>query len=285
MPLWRQVEEETSRHRRRGPDARRERVRGQWWARYGIFHDVDGPRVRMGMVWIVLVAVAVALRVTGVTVLFTLACALAGYQVAQVWRKRKIEADPWVAAAGAGLLVIAGAVDVVWVGVAALAVVVAAGAVAYLSATRNTSAVTGATYTLLAALPVGLVGASVATCLRYDEIGAAAVLVAFALAYDVGDFVVGSGASSPYEGPVAGWLAIAAVATVVVVLRVPPFRGAPAWAFAILAAAACPLGQIAGSAILPSARAKASALRRLDTLLVLAPAFTVAVGLFVQTHH
>lgn len=238
----------------------------------------------MGVVWIVLVAVALALRVTGVTVLFTLACALAAYQVAHVWTKREIEADQWVAAAGAGLMVIAGAVDVVWIGAAALAVVVAAVAVAYISATRNTSVATNAAYTVLAAIPVGLAGASVATCLRYDEIGAAAVLVAFALAYDVGDFVVGSGASNPYEGPVAGWLAIAAVATVVVVLNVPPFRGAPAWGFAILAAAACPIGQIAGSAILPSARAKASALRRLDTLLVLAPAFTFAVGLFVQTH-
>jgi hypothetical protein len=52
--------------------------------------------------------------------------------------------------------------------------------------------------------------------------------------------------------------------------------------FGGFAAFCCPLGQIAASAILPSADARAPALRRLDSLLLLGPAWALLVGLLLQ---
>jgi len=52
-----------------------------------------------------------------------------------------------------------------------------------------------------------------------------------------------------------------------------------AFAFGALAAVLCPAGQLVASAVLPSAGAPASALRRIDSLLLLAPAWAYVVGL------
>jgi hypothetical protein len=69
----------------------------------------------------------------------------------------------------------------------------------------------------------------------------------------------------------------------VAVLQVPPFDGEAAFTFAALAAVACPLGQLLASALLPAADAKAPALRRLDSLLLLAPVWCWTVGLFMDS--
>ena len=60
---------------------------------------------------------------------------------------------------------------------------------------------------------------------------------------------------------------------------VEPFDAAGVGLLAF-AAVACPLGQIVASAALPGAGAHAPALRRLDTLLVLAPVGAAAAGVF-----
>ena len=67
-----------------------------------------------------------------------------------------------------------------------------------------------------------------------------------------------------------------------VVTGVPPFRGADVWTFALLAALACPAGQFLASAMLPNASVRAPALRRLDSLLIVAPAWAGLVGLYLQ---
>jgi len=66
------------------------------------------------------------------------------------------------------------------------------------------------------------------------------------------------------------------------VLRVPPFDGTPVFAFAALAAVLCPAGQLAASAILPAADAHAPSVRRIDSLLILAPVWVWTVGLFID---
>jgi hypothetical protein len=52
--------------------------------------------------------------------------------------------------------------------------------------------------------------------------------------------------------------------------------------FGGFAALLCPLGQIAASAVLPRAEVRAPALRRLDSLLLLGPAWPILVGLLLQ---
>ena len=79
-----------------------------------------------------------------------------------------------------------------------------------------------------------------------------------------------------------GIVTIGVVAMAVALLRVPPFDGVPAYTFAAFAAVGCPLGQLAASAILPAADAHAPSVRRLDSLLLLAPVWVWAVGVFMQ---
>ncbi|HEX7133971.1 MAG TPA: hypothetical protein VF228_15450, partial [Iamia sp.] len=69
----------------------------------------------------------------------------------------------------------------------------------------------------------------------------------------------------------------------IAVLGIPPFEGTPVYTFAAIAAVVCPLGQLAASAILPAADAHAPTVRRLDTLLLLAPIWYLAVDIFMAS--
>ena len=135
--------------------------------------------------------------------------------------------------------------------------------------------------TLQCALPPGFAAAGVVLTLRL-EIGAAVTLVLLVAAYEVGDYLVGSGAASSLEGPIAGIVAIAAMCFILAVLRVPPFDGGAVFVFGGFAALGCPLGQVTASALLPRVDARAPALRRLDSLLLLGPAWPFLVGLLLQ---
>lgn len=154
-------------------------------------------------------------------------------------------------------------------------------ATAALAERRELSLLAAAGHTVFAAGACGGAAASLVLLADY-EIGAVIILLAFLMVYDASDFVVGSGASNGVEGPVAGALAIAAVALFVAVTEVPPFRGVDVWSFAMLAAVACPAGQIVASAMLPRADAHAPALRRLDSALVVGPAWAGLIGLYLQ---
>jgi hypothetical protein len=103
-------------------------------------------------------------------------------------------------------------------------------------------------------------------------------LVVIVAAYEVGDFLVGSGASNPYEGPVAGATAIVVVTFAITALGLKPFVFPGSFALAALAAVLCPAGQLTASLILPKVDAPASALRRIDSILLLAPVWAVAVS-------
>ncbi|MGH9192573.1 MAG: hypothetical protein ACRDZ0_08905, partial [Acidimicrobiales bacterium] len=85
--------------------------------------------------------------------------------------------------------------------------------------------------------------------------------------------------SNPFEGPLAGITTALHNGFPLAVLLVNPFDdvGAPLLGFA---AAACPLGQVAASGLLPDAGASAPALRRIDTLLVLGPLWAAASAAF-----
>jgi hypothetical protein len=130
---------------------------------------------------------------------------------------------------------------------------------------------------LLAIVPA--VGAASMVLVRGDSRASAVVLFLLASAYEMGDFVVGSGASNPVEGPLAGITTTLLVGVPLALLLVNPFDDAGAWLLGF-AAAACPFGQIVGSALLPDAAASAPALRRIDTLLVLGPLWAAAAAAF-----
>jgi hypothetical protein len=102
-----------------------------------------------------------------------------------------------------------------------------------------------------------------------------------ASAYETGDYIVGSGASNPYEGPVAGATAIVVVTFAVTALGVRPLTFPGSFALGAGACVLCPIGQLLASVVLPSVTSPASALRRLDSLLVLGPAWALVIGWLV----
>src|SRR5258708_21569649 len=94
---------------------------------------------------------------------------------------------------------------------------------------------------------------------------------------EIGDCLVGAGVRNPYEGPVAGATAIVVVTFAITVIGLKPFVFPGSFALAALAAVLCPMGQLTASVILPKVDAPASALRRMDSMLLLAPAWALAV--------
>ena len=100
-------------------------------------------------------------------------------------------------------------------------------------------------------------------------------------AYETGDFIVGSGSSGSVEGPVAGGAAVVVTALAVAALGFPPFGMGEAVVFGVIVAPLAFAGQLAGSLVLPHARAFAPALRRVDSLLLAAPVWYVGIDVLV----
>ena len=253
-------------------------------ARYAIVYDVAGPRVLLGVGWAILVAISLVYppgRPGVPAALFAAAAAWAAYQTRMAWRAQRPEGNQWVAAAGAGALPLAAAfLGSQGLGVALLAFVALALVAELIDGGRTRATVAVAGHVVTCGVWVGLASASVVLTLRY-EIGAVITLLVLVAVYEASDYIVGSGASNLIEGPLAGIISIAVVIAIVAFLRVPPFRGVDALAFGGLAAIGCPLGQLVGSALLPIPAAPAPALRRLDSLLVLAPVWAWQVGLLL----
>jgi len=132
---------------------------------------------------------------------------------------------------------------------------------------------------ILALAVVPAVAAACVVLVRKESVIAAVVLIVLASAYEVGDYIVGSGASNPVEGPLAGVTTATLVALPLTIILVEPYNDAGT-ALLAFTALACPLGQVVASALLPGAGAHAPALRRIDTLLVLAPLWAAAAGAF-----
>ena len=77
---------------------------------------------------------------------------------------------------------------------------------------------------------------------------------------------------------------MSAIVVMTFIVSTTPFSAlsfGEAWFFGGVVAVGAPLGQLLASALLPAAAAPASALRRLDSLLLVAPAWCWGVGLVV----
>src|SRR3954451_23768001 len=77
--------------------------------RLAVVYDIDGPRVRLGMLWFVAEVAALVTGFLGLVVLFACAAAAAATQSAQCWRRKGQHPDRFVAGTGAAALVGAGA--------------------------------------------------------------------------------------------------------------------------------------------------------------------------------
>jgi hypothetical protein len=243
--------------------------------RLAVVYDIDAPHVRLGMAWFLLVLVALAFGTYVLAVVYAATAALAGYQAARCWRQRRPNRpDPLLAAGTAAILPLAAAVST---GALGLAILVAVGLTVVRSGVDLRSAIPNASRTLQCGLWVGGAAAAMVCTHRYEPFAAVALLLA-ASAYETGDYLVGSGARNAWEGPLAGAVAVFVVQFAVSAVGLPPFEVDNGLLFAVIAAVLCPLGQLFGSLVLPTAAAPASAVRRLDSLLLLAPIWAVAAG-------
>lgn len=253
--------------------------------RLAVSYDLEGPRVRLGIAWFVLVFAALAVgRMLGdlplVGLVYALVAAAAALQIVDAWTGDRPVVLRTAAGGIAAVVGLSASFGAAALGGALLGAVVVGVAVGVVQVLRRRPVLPATALVLQASLPTGLVAASVVLTMRY-EIGALVILLAMVMAFDTGDFIIGSGAGSLFEGPVAGALMIILVAAVVAVIEAPPFHGALVWVFALGAIVLCPLGQVAASWLLPDATTRASALRRLDSLLVLGPLWAFGAGLVV----
>lgn len=249
--------------------------------RFAVPHFTDGPKITLGVAWFVAMAFGIVRFWPLAAVLAGSVAAVAGLQSANAWRRRTI-VDHRVSAAVAGVVGYAGAARTLGLGLAVLfAVIVCAvwvvvgldlrrppASLRALSPTGRLAVLTGVAVTT--SIPVGLAAGAIVALARREP-WAALALLALVSAYEVGDFLVGSGSANAVEGPIAGIVSLAVVGFALRLVQPDPFDAATAVLFSAVAAVACPLGQVVGSAILPHGSEWAPALRRLDSYLVVAP--------------
>jgi hypothetical protein len=166
-------------------------------------------------------------------------------------------------------------------GVGVLLLAVAAVGLAAQEVGVGPGALARASLVLQTALPTAVAGGCL-VLLADVEPWAALALVLLTSAYETGDYLIGSGALNAVEGPLAGGVAVLVVTLAVAALGFPPFGLGQAVVFGLLVGPGAFAGQILASAILPHSRAFAPALRRVDSLLIVAPLWYVGVDLLVR---
>lgn len=278
-PVRQEVDEEQARSKRgRASAARRPRRPAR--RRYAVVYDTRGPKVRLGLAWFILAAGALAAGPLATAVVYGVAAAVAAAQIARCWVKRRLRPNDAVAAGTAGLMGAGACLGAGGSGIALLAGVVMAYLVAAGDTKSPNAALTDAGWTIQCALPTGVVAMSMVLLARLDQ-GSAIALLLLVSAYETGDYLIGTGARNPYEGPAAGASAIVVITFIVSTLPISALDFGQAWLFGGLVLLLAPLGQLLASAVLPSNKAPASALRRLDSLLLAAPVWCFGVGLVV----
>jgi hypothetical protein len=109
------------------------------------------------------------------------------------------------------------------------------------------------------------------------------VLIGMICAYDSAAYLIGTGANNPWEGPIAGVASIGGLTLLVAAVLFAPFRGNSPWILGGVAGVLAPLGPVVGRRLTPTREVRLPALRRLDSLLLLGPAW--AIGVAVLLHH
>lgn len=254
--------------------------------RYSVRHDLQGPRLRFGFLWFAVLLLSLLGGTLGVAVLFSLVGSVTALQVGGAWRAKHSPVNQVLAAVVAGLAPFASYGSNRWSGLLLLAFAVLAlvlGTAAGVDPRKVTKdSIVGnwkaAGATLRSGFFVALVGIAVVQIHRVDSL-MLLFLLAAACVYDSGDYLCGAGYRNRIVGPVAGSFGVLVVTMSMTAIRLDPLSGAQVWFFGVAFAVLCPLGQLFGSWILPSARTSVPGLRRLDAWLLSAPFFWIGLSL------
>jgi hypothetical protein len=236
--------------------------------------DVDGPKVRLGLLWAAVTFVAAVGGPFLLALVFAAVALGAAGQSTRTWRRTERPPYKPVAIGGATLCALAGAAG-------PPAVVAAAVVAAVAAVTAQQLRFGGRDWDAKATTAIAvLVGAGAAApAVVVDQLGVIPGLAFLATVHaaDAGGFLVGSGARTRWEGPLAGAASAAAVSVLVAAVLVPPFRGASPWLLGAVVALGAPAGAMVATALLGPRRDEAPvpALRRLDAYLVTGPVWAL----------
>ncbi len=264
--------------------ARQAKLQERSGSRWRVHYDVDGPRVRLGILWFVGAVIAFAAGIVGITLYFGVAFAAASSHTLRTWRSRGHDVDPTVALGSTAVVVALAGFGPRLMGLGLLALAGMAIAVSLQSGADESGpriAMGKVGLVLQCTLPTALAGGSV-VLLADREIWAAVAIVFLASAYEAGDYLVGSGAANSVEGPLAGAAAVLVASMAIAAGGFPPFDIGEAMLFGLAVAPLALAGQYLATAMLPHARAFAPALRRVDSLLLAAPIWYFAIDAFVR---
>jgi len=282
--------------RRRKGDVKefqRQKAREARWAagRFAVPYPTDGPKVTFGLLWFAAIMGAAllgfnydnaAVSSVAVAVVGSVVALLAGLQTGFAWLPKTKATRSWTAAAAfatgiSGFYGPWGAVIGVVLGLLILTV--------YLVLYRGHRRTPLQLFDVLvrSSLPVGLAAACLAA-MAFRNLPVLIALVLLVSAYEVGDFLVGSGAFNPVEGPMAGVIAAGVVAFFLFLIQPDPFSSETIVVFVAVAAVSCVAGQYLASALLPRGNAWAPALRRLDSYLLVAPIWLLLLVLLPDLH-
>ncbi|MEM9133421.1 MAG: hypothetical protein AAF962_19065 [Actinomycetota bacterium] len=272
------VDDGSRRGRRHARQRSRALAREERWQRhrFAVPYRTDGPKLTFGVLWFLLIVGAILYSPLFVAALAAGVAGLAGLQIGYAWFPRHNPTRLW-AAAGAFISGLMGALGPIGVVAAAVVGLVISFAYAVANPSRSQSMMALAEVAMRAIVPAGVAAASLAA-LADIGIGAALALVGLVSAYEVGDFLVGSGSMNAVEGPLSGFVSLAAVVFILWVVTPDPFTSSSIVLFGVLTGVGCVIGQIFASAILPRGAAWAPALRRLDSYLVVAPIWVLLLG-------
>ena len=273
---------ESMRDRRDASNRRRTQIRQQRWEqqRFAVPYPTDGPKISLGILWFVAVVGAGWLATP---LLAAVVAGVAGLAAWQVGTSFQPIVDPAVASGIAVVIALSGVFGALGVGVGMVlgtigAFLIVAGLASPEPVLDRRGRPVASHEALLhrgellvrSSLPGAVAAASLVAIERLDFGGFVAIVVLIS-AYEIGDFLIGSGSANAVEGPVAGIVALAVAGAGVYLVLPAPFDTNSFPLFAVLTAVAAPLGQIAASAVLPRGVVWAPALRRLDSSLLAAP--------------
>ena len=266
-------------------------VRARARPRLAVVHDTDGPRVRLGVVWFVVSLGAAVLSPLLLAVVLAVAAALAADEVVRLrWgtvipvrgegslrpvrighRAEVLLLDPhrlpaMLGAAALPLAAVAG-VDTLAAALPAVVLVVLVHRICTPTATR---ALHEAALTTTTVVALGL-GAAGPVLLEELGVSVAVVVLLLVAVYDAGDYVVGTEASTVWEGPVSGMAAVVVFAFGASVIPLEPLDQATTLAIGVVVALLAPLGPPAASLLVGDGRTPARFVRRVDSLLVVGP--------------
>ncbi|MDQ1367459.1 MAG: hypothetical protein QOE57_3501 [Acidimicrobiaceae bacterium] len=248
-----------------------------------------GPHIRLGILWCAVTLGALLAGPAWLTAWLALVAAMAAGSAARTWgtavvvqrlphnRRARVQPPAAVAALFAACITVAGLAGGLVVAVVAATVAVALVA----AATFGPLGQPDGLRRVVIVLGPGL-AASGLVMARAQGLAIGLVLAGMVTVFDSSAFLIGTGAPNRWEGSVAGVASIAALTLFVAAVLAPPFTGASPWLLGGAAALLAPVGPVVARWVTGDKDAPVPALRRLDSLFLVGPAWVAGVALVLH---